>query len=285
MFRKLCGDSALKNAILVTNMWEDVPEGVGEAREQELITNFFKPALDEGAQYACYHNTAESAHDIIRHIMKNTLIPLQIERELVDERMDIANTAAGKELTGQFRSRLAGLQGIWEELETKTRELTEQVDDMRKVLEDMESKHQEEKRRMEEEMRQMQERLDRQEREQREMKQAEAEYKKRIEELEERHQEIINASAKAKAMEEAMRQMQERLDRQERKQREMKQAEAGYKKRIEELEIRFKESGPPASQRQSSFCCGMLGSALSRMFCFGRTCGKCQKPRRTRAVE
>ena len=95
VFRKLCGDSALKNAVLVSNMWEDVPEGVGEEREKELINTFFKPAIDKGAQYACFHNTADSAYGIIRHIMeKKELIALQIERELVDEGMDIADTAA-----------------------------------------------------------------------------------------------------------------------------------------------------------------------------------------------
>ena len=42
MFRELCGDSSLKNVILVTNMWGEVSEAVGETREQELTTNFFK---------------------------------------------------------------------------------------------------------------------------------------------------------------------------------------------------------------------------------------------------
>jgi hypothetical protein len=45
MFRELCGDSTLKNVILVTNMWGDVPQDVGEAREEEpnlpAITTLF----------------------------------------------------------------------------------------------------------------------------------------------------------------------------------------------------------------------------------------------------
>jgi len=48
MFRELCGDSTLKNVILVTNMWGDVSGSVGEARERELAREFFKPVL-EGA--------------------------------------------------------------------------------------------------------------------------------------------------------------------------------------------------------------------------------------------
>jgi len=81
--RQLCGDSTLKNLIIVTNMWEKVIWDSDEACEKELITNCFKSALDKGAQLARHHNTAHCAHDIIRCIMKNRPIAPQIRRELV----------------------------------------------------------------------------------------------------------------------------------------------------------------------------------------------------------
>src|SRR5688572_18581441 len=67
MFRRLCGDSTLKNVIIVTNMWGQVPKEVGEARETELATQdlFFKPVLDSGALMLRHHNTIDSAHDIL----------------------------------------------------------------------------------------------------------------------------------------------------------------------------------------------------------------------------
>ena len=37
MFRKFCGESALRNVTVVTNMWERVVLQVGEAREAELM--------------------------------------------------------------------------------------------------------------------------------------------------------------------------------------------------------------------------------------------------------
>ena len=80
MFWELCGDSTLKNVILVTNMWGDVSLDVGEAREQELVQEFLKPVLDKGAQLARHHRTTEYAHEVIRRIMKNRPIPLQIQR-------------------------------------------------------------------------------------------------------------------------------------------------------------------------------------------------------------
>ena len=106
MFREFCGDSALKNIVLVTNMWGEVSQEDGKEREQELITNFFKTALDKGAQIARHYNTAQSAHDIIRRIMRNQPVPLQIQRELVDEGKGILNTAAGKSINGEFNEQI-----------------------------------------------------------------------------------------------------------------------------------------------------------------------------------
>ena len=71
MFRELCGDKTLRNVIFVTNMWGEIPQDVGEARELELTTNFLKPVLDKGAQLVRHHNTIQSAHDIIRFILEN----------------------------------------------------------------------------------------------------------------------------------------------------------------------------------------------------------------------
>ncbi|KAF9647083.1 hypothetical protein BDM02DRAFT_3117563 [Thelephora ganbajun] len=176
MFRELCGDSTLKNVILVTNMWEVVAKDVGEARERELVTNFFKPVLDKGAQLARHRNTTESAHGIIRRIMRNHPITLQIQRELVDDHKDITDTVAGKAINKEFNEQIrrhqAELKAIQEEtlkarnekdketmweLEEETRKLQEQMKKMRMGSEHVVSNYQEEKRRAEEVMRQMQE--------------------------------------------------------------------------------------------------------------------------------
>ena len=167
MFRELCGDSALKNTILVTNMWGEVSESVGEVRERELTTNFFKPVLDKGAQLARHHNTAESACNIIRRIMKNQPAVLQIQRELVDEGRNIVDTAAGdainKELNEQIRRHQAELKAVQEEimealkekdeqtrqeLEEETRKLQEEMNRMRMDSEGMASSYSEEEEEM-----------------------------------------------------------------------------------------------------------------------------------------
>ena len=65
MLRHLFGEDLLKNVILVTNMWEKVPAGAGDAREMQLAADFFKPALNNGAQLARHNNTVKSAHSVV----------------------------------------------------------------------------------------------------------------------------------------------------------------------------------------------------------------------------
>ena len=147
MFRELCGDTTLKNVVLVTNMWDDVSRDAGESREKELSTNFFKPALDKGARMARHHNTERSARDVVRMIMKNRHVVLQIQRELVDERRDITRTSAGeiinRELNELIRRHQASLNEIQEGMRQALREKDEET---RQELE-------EEKRKLQEEMR------------------------------------------------------------------------------------------------------------------------------------
>ncbi|KAF9496552.1 hypothetical protein BDN71DRAFT_1366413, partial [Pleurotus eryngii] len=105
MFRGLCGDTALQNVVIVTNMWSEVPFDVGEAREEQLKSRdiFFKPALDKGAQIWRHDNTSTSARAIIHGIVFKDPLALCIQRELVDEQKDIAETAAGAELVRGLR--------------------------------------------------------------------------------------------------------------------------------------------------------------------------------------
>lgn len=96
MFRKLCGDQNLKNVMIVTNMWAEVSPAVGEARELELMTDdlLFKAAYEKGAGFMRHDNTAESAHRIIRRIIKNHPEALRIQQELVEEKKDIIDVEA-----------------------------------------------------------------------------------------------------------------------------------------------------------------------------------------------
>ena len=176
--RELCGDATLGNVVLVTNMWGGVSREVGEGRENGLSDNFFRPALDKGARMVRHDDTIQSAHNIIRMIMKNHPVVLQIQRELVDEHKDITDTAAGKavnrELNEQMRRYKAELEKAEErmvkalekkdeetrqELEREKREMQEQIDRVRRDSEEMSTTYAAEKERTKTKMKDMEKKI------------------------------------------------------------------------------------------------------------------------------
>ena len=110
MFRKLCGEKALKNVVIVTTMWGSVNLADGEAREAELASHdiFFKLALKNCAQMARSDHTVESAQAILRRIIRNIPLALRIQEELIDEHKDISKTAAGEELNRELMRQMRG---------------------------------------------------------------------------------------------------------------------------------------------------------------------------------
>jgi len=102
LFCNLCGDDALKNSVLVTNMWGKVDVKKGEKREAELRDKFFKSAIDKGAQLIRHDNTAKTAHNILRYIINNRRLPLRIQIELVDEKKKLLETVAGEVLNREM---------------------------------------------------------------------------------------------------------------------------------------------------------------------------------------
>ena len=100
MFRELCGDDALKNVIIATTMWGKVGKEEGENRERELRDRFFKDAFEKGAKMVRHIHPAHfnSADDILRLIIANHPVPLLIQQELVDQKKQLAESAAGEEV-------------------------------------------------------------------------------------------------------------------------------------------------------------------------------------------
>ena len=175
---------------------------------------------------ARHHNTTQSAHDIVRGIMKNRPVALQIQRELVDEHKNIVDTAAGeavnRELNELIRRHQAELRAVQEymmqalkeggetrkELQEETRKLQEQIEKIRKDSEGMASNYSAEKVRMEAKMREM-------EREVRmERQRTEAEYNRQMADLNRHFQEAATASAADRArLQQEIWRLQNQLDR------------------------------------------------------------------------
>ena len=108
MFRKLCGEDALKNVVFVTTRWDDVPEKdreTMEKREDELMKTpgkFFQPLIAAGGQFLRHDNTERSARKIVRTIAKKPPIPLLIQIEM-DDGKTLEETAAGSELAAELK--------------------------------------------------------------------------------------------------------------------------------------------------------------------------------------
>ena len=129
MFRELCGDMTLRNVVLVTNMWTRDSRDANEARELELSTKFFKPVLNKGAHSIRHHDIAQSTHDIIRKIMANHPVALQIQRELVDEHKGIVDTSAGQAVNREPNEQAKRHQAELEKVEKGLMQALKEKDD------------------------------------------------------------------------------------------------------------------------------------------------------------
>ena len=101
MFKKLCGDETLGNVVVVTTMWSSVREDTGLLRLQQLRDEDqfeFRSVEARGGRIVRYGNSKEAALGILHNMLPNARLPLQIQRELVTERMAISETGAGRRL-------------------------------------------------------------------------------------------------------------------------------------------------------------------------------------------
>lgn len=120
-------------------MWGEVSPELGDTREAELRDQdmFFKPVLSLDARLLRHNNTLESAQYLIRLIMNHPPMALQIQHELVDQKLDLSRTAAGAELNRdlieQVRKHQENLQNLQAEMEVALQSRDEET---RKELEE-----------------------------------------------------------------------------------------------------------------------------------------------------
>lgn len=139
MFRKFCGDEALKNVAIVTNMWGEVSLERGIAREQELASDdgFFKPVLQDARMMRHQTNSRRSAHHILEFFLDKRPQPLLIQRELVEEKKDIMETSAGMELDREVAEAQRKYKEEMEEIQKEMEEALRMKDEeTRKELEE-----------------------------------------------------------------------------------------------------------------------------------------------------
>ena len=106
LMQKICGPESLKNVILVTNRWGQLARW-GRLTDAEKFSKmakllspgtFLASAVEKGAQVTHNtENTVNSVRDIIRRIIRNTPLPLLVQKELVTDNKPFSETSAGKE--------------------------------------------------------------------------------------------------------------------------------------------------------------------------------------------
>lgn len=147
MFRRLCGENAEKNVVLVTTKWGCVTEDVGGSREQQLKSNpdFWQQMIENGSKDARFHGSHGSAWDAMKPILENNAVnpvaeAIRIQKELVDLGKMIPETDAGntlraalKEVADNHRRAVEGLNGTIEDDEQRRR-LKETEKELRQLL-------------------------------------------------------------------------------------------------------------------------------------------------------
>lgn len=142
MFRKLCGEDPLKNVILVTSFWEKVDEEIGKRHEEELRTTpeFWGSMLRKGSRMARFTDRA-SGLTIIESLLDKQPVALAIQRELVEDKKKLIDTAAGQtvneELIKLEKKYREEREKIKKEMEDALRERDEELE---QILEEQQQK-------------------------------------------------------------------------------------------------------------------------------------------------
>jgi hypothetical protein len=107
--RKMLGERADRSVILVTTKWAEVTPELGNRREDELKTTYWKEMVDSGSRVERFEDTSASAWkivDMILDVYVEENHPIHIQRELVDFSRRIPETEAGKTLRHTFEELL-----------------------------------------------------------------------------------------------------------------------------------------------------------------------------------
>lgn len=108
MFKDLCGESPMKNVMLVTTRWGLEERSGNHARaeqhEQQYRSEFWTPLLSRGARMERFQDDRDSALRILLQLVDRPPEVLQIQTELVDNGRDLIDTTAGNTVNEEIVS-------------------------------------------------------------------------------------------------------------------------------------------------------------------------------------
>ena len=119
LFGRLCGNVPLPRVRLVTTMWDSTKDySVGNRRETELKSDFWKPLIDKGASSVRFMNTEETAWKIVKDLGGEKDSDLLLQEEIVEQEKHLNETEAAKVLYSR-------LQGLLADQKKKVKELAD----------------------------------------------------------------------------------------------------------------------------------------------------------------
>ncbi|KAJ4398853.1 hypothetical protein N0V91_009904 [Didymella pomorum] len=134
IFKKICGEEALKNVLLITSRWEGIEPSVGAERERQLKDNFWAYMVGRGSNISRFHGDRDSAITLVSQLLCREKVVLQLQRELVDEKKNLSATVAGsfvddnlEKLKQQVSDELASLDRLRQELLENDRAMRRQI--------------------------------------------------------------------------------------------------------------------------------------------------------------
>lgn len=131
MFRRLCGTENLANVVLATNMWDQVDPALGNKREAALKDDpvLWKTMIEHGSRVFRQDDGRASGLRILTYLISlRSPMVLDIQRELVESKMKLKDTRAGRELLTEVeREQQEALRKI-QDLEAKVQRLQEACD-------------------------------------------------------------------------------------------------------------------------------------------------------------
>jgi hypothetical protein len=123
IFKKICGQEALENVLLVTSRWDGIDEAKGADRERELKEKFWAYMVDRGSNMSRFHGDRDSAISLVSQLLVRDEVVLQLQKELVDEGKDLNATVAGsyvddnlEKLKQQVKDELASIEKLKQDL-------------------------------------------------------------------------------------------------------------------------------------------------------------------------
>lgn len=136
-FQKLCGDDCLEGVVLATTMWDSTTEEAGIKREQMLRTQpqLWKRMVDLGSHICRQDQDKQSATKIIKYLMdRKKPLTLDIQREMVDQKLELLHTGAGSELASAVEMLIQRYEKRLKQVEEELKEALEKKDQARQAL-------------------------------------------------------------------------------------------------------------------------------------------------------